>query len=149
MSLYKHIQHPHKPRNVNARHQDELHANFNIRLAVWLTNHVGSMYTAYLFAIIGVGSLVGIFTGNLFLGLLFGSISSYFLQLVLLPVIMVGQNVQSRHSELLAEEMHATTQHSFHDIEQIMAHLDKQDAQILAILERLEAQKKPRPYERG
>lgn len=131
--LFTRIRHPHKPRNVNEQHQDELQANFNIRLAVWLTKNVGSMWCAYLFAAIGIGGLVGAITGNLTLALIFGSVSSYFLQLVLLPVIIVGTNVQSRHGELLAEEMYATSQHSFHDIEEIMKHLDAQDAEILKI----------------
>lgn len=131
-SLYTHTAHPHTPRNINEQHKAE-QTGFNQHVAVWLTTHVGSMLCAYLFAGIGVGSLVGVFTNNLFLAALFGSVSSYFLQLVLLPILAVGTSVLSRHSELQADEMFATSQHSFADIEQIAAHLCAQDAKILEL----------------
>ena len=134
MKAFLRIKHPHASMNANAQHKKEQEASLNIRLAVWLTNHVGTMYAAYVFALIGIGSLIGIFTGNLFLGLLFGSISSYFLQLVLLPVIMVAQNVQARHSEIQADETYKTSINTYHDIEQMQAHLDMQDQHILQIL---------------
>jgi hypothetical protein len=131
-ALYTHTAHPHTPRNVNEQHKAE-RTGLNQRIAVWLTTHTGSMLCAYIFAGIGVGSLVGVFTNNLFLAALFGSVSSYFLQLVLLPILAVGTAVLSRHSELQANEMFATSQHSFADIEQIAAHLTAQDAKILEI----------------
>lgn len=131
-SLFAHVPHPHVPRNPNELHaQEQAAAGVNTRLAVWLTQHVGTMACAYLFAAIGIGGLVGAFTGNVFLALLFGSISSYFLQLVLLPILAVGSNVLSRKQELQADEMFATTQKSFHDIEQIMTHLSSQDEELL------------------
>lgn len=138
--LYKHVPHWHKPVNVNEKQKEEQRLNTSI--AVWLTKHVGTMVTAYIFTGIGIGSLVGVFTNNTFLALLFGSISSYLLQLVLLPVIMTGQNVLSRHTELLAEEQFNTTQKSYHDIEQIMNHLDSQDAAILDIASKVEQMEK-------
>ena len=59
---------------------------------------------------------------------------------VLLPIIMVGQNVLGRHAELLAEEQYNTTKKTYADIESIMKHLDDQDALILEIVQKLEAQ---------
>lgn len=137
-TLYQHRKHAHTPKNaVAARKARQQGAN--ARLAVWLTQHVGSMTCAYLFAAIGIGSLVGVFTGNTFLALLFGSISSYFLQLVLLPIISVGTNVLNEQNELMAEEAFQTTMHSFHDIEGIMEHLSQQDAELLKHSQMLEA----------
>ena len=69
--------------------------NFNDKLAVYISDHVGSMYCAYLFAVIGIMAMVGAFTGNTKLVLIVGSISGYFLQLVLLPVIMVADKISS------------------------------------------------------
>lgn len=149
-TLYHHQPHPHTPRNPNERHAEERSqraargrvAAFNEALAVWLTQHTGTMATAYLFAGIGVGSLVGVFTGNVFLAALFGSISSYFLQLVLLPVLSVGQNVLSRHSEIQADEQYHTSLRNQHDIGQVARHMDAQDREALAqraLLERLAA----------
>ena len=130
--LFRHDPHQHQPRNVNLVHATEqAEEGLNTRLAVALTKYTGTMWTAYVFAGIGIGSLVGVFTGNVFLGLLFGSISSYFLQLVLLPIIMTGQNVLGRKAELQADEAFKTTMSTYHDIEQIMQHLSAQDAELL------------------
>jgi len=103
-----------KPRLVTAatvRHQ--LHGSsrvgeFNSRLAVGITKYVGTMWAAYVFAVIGITSLVGAVTGNIELTLLAGGLSSYFLQLVLLPIIMVGQNVISASQDARAEGDHLT-----------------------------------------
>lgn len=88
------------------RHANKEHANslsHNEHLGVWITNHVGTMVCAYVFAIIGVGSLIGVITGNATLALLCGATSSYVLQLVLLPIIMVGTNVQSKHDAIVSD----------------------------------------------
>jgi hypothetical protein len=131
-ALYQHSAYRHQPRNVNQLHRKEQEtAGFNTRVAVWLTKNVGTMQCAYLFAGIGIGSLVGVATNNVVLAAVFGSLSSYFLQLVLLPILSVGQNVLGRHQELQSDEMFKTSQRSFHDIEEIMAHLSAQDAELL------------------
>ena len=148
--LYQYEKHPHLPRNINIAHTDEQQAGgFNATFAVWLTKHVGSMWTAYSFAILGIVGLLAIL-GVLspIVALLIAWVSQTFLQLILLPIIMVGQNVLGRKSELMAEEQFNTTIKTYHDIEQIMAHLSAQDNELLkqtqAILEiqqRLEAKK--------
>jgi hypothetical protein len=104
----------HKPRLVTAStvHSQVLGAGligqFNTRLALLITRSVGTMWCAYVFAVIGITSLVGAFTGNTSLALIAGGISSYFLQLVLLPVIIVGQNVISASQDARAEADHLT-----------------------------------------
>lgn len=134
--LFHHEPHQHQPRNVNDVHAERL--STNDRIAVWISKNVGTMICAYMFAAIGIGSLVGALTNNATLALLCGSLSSYFLQLVLLPIIMVGQNVQGRHAELQAEEAFKTTMSTYHDIEQIMQHLSAQDAELLRHAKMLE-----------
>lgn len=129
--LYIHQPHPHQPRNVAAARRDDRPASFNERLAVRLTAATGTMPTAYIFAGIGIGSLVGVFTGNVFLASACGSISSYFLQLVALPVLQVGMNVLSRHAEAQAEETFHDVERTLHDIEQVARHLDAQDDAFL------------------
>lgn len=137
--LYTHPARAYQPNNVNALHQDEQVASgLNTQLAVWLTRHIGTMTCAYLFATIGIGSLIGVFTGNVLLAAVCGSLSSYFLQLVLLPILAVGQNVLARKQELQADEMFTTTQQSFADIEHIVQHLNQQDTAILAIQRKLD-----------
>ena len=85
------------------------------QVAVFLTNIVGSMWCAYVFAIIA------------FLGLrpalkpggegIIAWIAQTFLQLVLLSVIMVGQNVQSVASDI-------RSQHTYDDTVEILDRLD-------------------------
>jgi uncharacterized membrane protein len=131
--LFRNEPHQHQPRNVNRLHQAELAASgFNTRLAVALTKSVGTMWTAYIFMVLAIIGLFGLLGWlNPFTFLLATWVSQQFLQLVLLPVIMVGQNVLGRKAELLADEQFRTTMSTYHDIEQIMQHLSAQDAELL------------------
>lgn len=104
----------HKPRLITTKsvnqavHGTGALSGFNSRLAVIITKNVGTMWAAYIFAVIGITSLVGVVTSNPTMTLLAGGLSSYFLQLVLLPIIMVGQNVISASQDARAEQDHLT-----------------------------------------
>ncbi len=68
----------------------------NAKIAVFLTNIVGSMWCAYAFAVLAVFGLpAALKPGGE--GII-AWIAQTFLQLVLLSVIMVGQNVQTRRA---------------------------------------------------
>lgn len=131
---------PHVPQNVNAIHKaEQAAAGFNTRLAVGLTQRVGTMWTAYTFAvlaIIGLFAILGVLTP--LVALLVAWVSQTFIQLVLLPIIMVGQNVLGRKAELQADEQFHTTMSTYHDIEQVMLHLCAQDAELLRHAKMLE-----------
>ena len=131
--LFRHEPHQHQPRNVNLVHATEQAAEgLNTRIAITLTKSVGSMWTAYIFAmiaVIGLFAILGVF--NLIVATLVAWVSQTLIQLVLLPVIMVGQNVLGRKAELQADEQFRTTMSTYHDIEQIMQHLSAQDAELL------------------
>ena len=87
----------------------------NAKIAVFLTNIVGSMWCAYVFAIIAlIGLPPALKPGGE--GII-AWIAQTFLQLVLLSVIMVGQNVQSVASDL-------RSQHTYDDTVQILDRLD-------------------------
>jgi hypothetical protein len=92
---------------------------FNTWLAVKITKAVGSMWAAYLFTLISLLSLpaiikllipsIRIFPDWLMsasLIALIAWISQNFIQLVLLPIIMVGQNVISEKTEKRDQETH-------------------------------------------
>ena len=67
----------------------------NKRIALWVTEKVGTMWCAYAFAILALVSLPdAIKTGNPVV--IVAWIAQTFLQLVLLPVIIVGQNIQAK-----------------------------------------------------
>ncbi len=94
---------------------------FNDKLAVKITKGVGTMWTGYLFAVLSLLSLPAILhlifpKMNVFpqwlisasLIALIAWISQNFLQLVLLPIIMVGQNVIQSQQDAKAESDHRT-----------------------------------------
>jgi hypothetical protein len=70
---------------------------FNGRLALIITNMVGTMWCAYLFAIIAFISLPAAIKGGT--ATLVSWVAQTFLQLVLLSVIMVGQRVAAQASD--------------------------------------------------
>jgi hypothetical protein len=83
---------------------------FNSRLAVIITKAVGTMWAAYLFVLIGLVSLPqalsAFMRGDTVTGVSW--LSQSFLQLVLLPIIIVGQNVISASQDARAEADHIT-----------------------------------------
>ena len=94
-----HIPHPHlarrKAEGVPLTAGE--HFGFNGRLAVIITKSVGSMWCAYIFAAIALISLPdAIHQGTV---AVVSWISQTFLQLVLLSVIMVGQQVLAKASD--------------------------------------------------
>jgi hypothetical protein len=73
------------------------HAGLNGKIAVLITNAVGTMWCAYVFAILALISLPQAIAGGV--ATLIGWIAQTFLQLVLLSVIMVGQKVAAAASD--------------------------------------------------
>lgn len=126
----------HQPTNVNERHHATL--GFQDRLALSITGAIGTMYAVYFFIIFMGGWML--WQGHLstrpfdpypFAFLLFiGNI----VQLLLMPLIMVGQNLASRHAELRAEEEYHTTVSSHKEIEQIQESLKRQEELLAKLL---------------
>jgi hypothetical protein len=102
----------------------------NAKFAVLITRLVGTMWCAYLFAIIALlGLAPALKPGGE--GIV-AWIAQTFLQLVLLSVIMVGQNVQSLASD-------ARSANTYKDAEAILDRLDVHtQGGLKAILDRLE-----------
>lgn len=63
---------------------------------------------------------------------------SNLIQLHLMPLIMVGQNIQGKHAELRAEHDYETDKKAEKEIETILLHLENQQELILEILKKLE-----------
>jgi sensor histidine kinase YesM len=70
---------------------------FNGRLALIITNMVGTMWCAYIFALLALVSLPVAIQGGT--ATLISWVAQTFLQLVLLSVIMVGQRVAAQASD--------------------------------------------------
>jgi len=80
---------------------------FNTRLAVKMAKAVGSMWCAYVFAVIALISLPAvIMSGDPII--IVSWVAETFLQVVLLPIILVGQNVQAAASDAQAQNDHKT-----------------------------------------
>ena len=73
------------------------HVGFNGRVAILITNLVGTMWCAYAFAALALISLPDAIKGGT--AALVAWIAQTFLQLVLLSVIMVGQKVSAAASD--------------------------------------------------
>ncbi len=87
---------------------DSRFARFNKRVAIAITGAVGTMICAYVFALIALAGLPAAisqsFSGGHFQPLpIVQWIAQTFLQLVLLSVIIVGQNIQAAASDARAE----------------------------------------------
>ena len=106
---------------------------FNTWLAVKVTNGVGTMWCAYAFAALALVSLpAAIMSGNAVL--IVSWISQTFLQLVLLSIIIVGQNVLAAASDKRAEATYQDADAVLHTALQIQDHLLAQDGEIEKIL---------------
>jgi hypothetical protein len=80
---------------------------FNAAVAVRVTKIVGTMYCAYVFTLVALVALPAAI-GQGSTTVLVNWLSSNFLQLVLLPIIIVGQNVISAAQDARAEADHET-----------------------------------------
>ena len=78
----------------------------NERIALWLTTKVGSMPMAYAFTAISLISLPGALASRNTV-VIVGWLSQSMIQLVLLPIVMVGQDVQARATEAIITDTHS------------------------------------------
>ncbi len=67
---------------------------------------------------------------------------SNLIQIHLMPLIMVGQNIQGKHAELRSEHDFATDKRAEKEIETILNHLENQQKLILEILRKIEKMEK-------
>ena len=131
--------------NVNIRHKESLIALENI--AVKVTDHVGSMG---FFLIIFLWTLLWLGWNtpapiNLrfdpFPAFVLWLFISNMIQIFLMPLIMIGQNLQGRHAERRAESDFNVNVRAEKEIEVILLHLANQNELILKILENVEKRK--------
>jgi hypothetical protein len=101
----------------------------NGKIGLLITTLVGTMICAYVFGIIALVSLPSAITSHN-LTIIIAWVSSNFLQLVLLPVIIVGQNLQAKASDKRAEDTYNDAAAVLHEALEIQKHLAAQD-QIL------------------
>ena len=133
-------------RNVNAEQKEKLKPLE--RTAIWITDHVGTMG----FFLIILGWTVFWLSWNTlaspdsrfdpFPAFVLWLFISNMIQIFLMPLIMVGQNLQGRHSETRAEADFEVNTKAEREIEAILMHLENQNELILKILHQIEGEKK-------
>jgi len=111
-------------------------ARFNSWLGLKITVIVGTMVCAYVFAAIALISLPSNIHSTQTLILW---ISSSFLQLVLLPIIIVGQNVQATAADKRAEATYKDADAVLHEAVKIQEHLMAQDKILDELAAKLQA----------
>jgi hypothetical protein len=102
-------------------------------LGVKITEAVGTMWCAYAFAALALVSLPSAIRSGSVVTLV-SWISQTFLQLVLLSIIIVGQNVLAAASDKRAEATYQDADALLHTALQIQQHLAAQDTEIEKIL---------------
>ncbi len=127
--------------NVHRLVQDRL-SPLN-RLAVWTTEHVGSM-GFFLAILVWTVAWLG---WNLLapvrlrfdppMGFVFWLFISNLIQILLMPLIMVGQNIQGMHSEARAQSDLDVNVKAEEEIEVILRHLEYQNAMLIALVTKL------------
>ncbi len=129
----------HVPHLVLSHHvHKEIHGEswmgrLNTRLAVGITRVVGSMWCAYLFALLALISFPAAINSHDPI-VIVAWIAQTFLQLVLLPIIIVGQNVQAAASDARAESDHKTLL-AIHTLTAQVHEIAEQQTKVLGILE--------------
>ena len=62
---------------------------------------------------------------------------SNLIQLHLMPLIMIGQNIQGRHAQIRADHEYETNKKAEKEIEMIISHLENQNALLEEIIKKL------------
>ena len=128
-------------RNVNTEATEKL--STLDRLACWITSRVGTMG---FFLIVLTWTVIWLGWNLLAPGALqfdppiafvFWLFISNLIQLLLMPLIMVGQNVQGRHSELRADHDLEVNVKAEGEIEVILEHLEYQNTILIAMVKKL------------
>ena len=114
-------------------HGAGLLGRINTRIAVRITKVVGSMWCAYAFALLALISFPAAISSQSPI-IIVAWIAQTFLQLVLLPIIIVGQNVQAAASDARALSDHNTLI-AIHTLTREVHSIDERNTQILQLLQ--------------
>jgi hypothetical protein len=149
--IFEYVQHPHVEKRKEAGpptvaaavaqvHGPGPIGRLNAKVGLKITLVVGTMWCAYLFTLLALVSAPSAFkTGNSLI--IIAWIAQTFLQLVLLPIIIVGQNVQATAADARADATYNDAAAVLEEAKQIQAHLEAQDTAIEKILTSLAAAK--------
>jgi hypothetical protein len=110
----------------------------NAKIGLFITKSVGTMWAAYLFFALTLVSLPSaLSSGNTII--IVSWVAQTFLQLVLLPIIIVGQNIQAASSDERARLTYEDAAAVLEEAIKIQAHLNSQDKQLEHLIGKIEA----------
>ena len=146
---YQYTQHPHVEKR-KAKHPSKLNADadagvlgaikltLNQRFGLAITKSVGTMWAAYAFFALSMISLPAVLmTGDTMI--IVAWVAQTFLQLVLLPIIIVGQNLQAAKAEHRAIATYEDATAMLEEAKEIQAHLTDQDKALSHLVDKLAA----------
>jgi len=146
---YQYTQHPHVE-NRKAKHPAKLNADadagvlgtakltINQSFGLAITKSVGTMWAAYAFFALSLVSLpAAIMTGDTVI--IIAWVAQTFLQLVLLPIIIVGQNLQAAKTEIRAIATYEDATAILEEAKEIQAHLADQDKALSHLIDKMTA----------
>jgi hypothetical protein len=147
--FFDYVRHPHVDQRkksgppmvadaVAALHGPGPIGRLNAKVGLKITVIVGTMWTAYLFTLLALVSAPAAFKSGQAI-IIVAWIAQTFLQLVLLPIIIVGQNVQAAAADERSLATYNDASAVLEEAKQIQAHLQVQDDAIQKILARLTA----------
>ena len=112
------------------------------KVAVWITDHVGTMA---FFLLILIWTILWLGWNLLAppekqfdpaMGFVLWLFISNLIQIMLMPLLMIGQNIQGRASEARAEHDLEVNIKAEAEIETILQHLERQNGMLIAMLEK-------------
>ena len=125
MNKYQYEHHPH----THSRKPLPAIIGLNKHLGFLITKFVGTMWSAYLFAGLALISLpAALSTGDV--RVIVDWVAQTFLQLVLVSIVLVGQNQMNQAAEARAEATYKDATALLHEVQQLQQHLAHQDAEL-------------------
>jgi hypothetical protein len=151
---YKYVRNPHLGARKAAGPPTRAHVqpeSLNDRIGLGITKRVGTMWCAYAFMVVALVSLPDVLDQAGFsIGFTLGSgtvivvawVAQTFIQLVLLSIIMVGQDLQGRAGDVRAEATYKDAEAVLQECIELQKHLEDQDktlAELVASLSKPKA----------
>lgn len=128
--------------NVNAIRREEL-SSLDV-FAIWITDHIGTMgffLMIFFWTVLWLGfnTLGPIeFRFDPYPAFVLWLFISNMIQIFLMPLLLIGQNLQGKHAEARAEADFEVNTRAEEEIETIIAHLENQSELLEKVLKKIE-----------